>query len=380
MKPLVRTFVIIVGFLALLIILIWPMAPVWQKLGLKPYCISGNWPNIEITTCSNQLVETSPPVYLPAGSTDGPIPLIVDDDGSPDGIVALLFLLSNPNYDIHAVTISYGEAHPEVFAGHVAMILAAFGWPDIPVGYGMDAPLEGDNSFPDSWRERSNQFWGISIPDAAHPTTPVPAPELIVSTVLASDQPVTIFVSGAHTNLAQALRLDPRIAENIHEVFIMGGSIDVPGNIHSVWPEFDNTTAEWNIWVDPLAASEVFNSGLDLHQVPLDATGQVIWSRADIRKWDKNYSPKSSLAADLGQMMLDISQFDGVYVWDLTTAALASLPALCPEVSMGLEVVTAAGPDQGRTRQVDRIPNVTVCLNPDSLKVKSLVQTLFQYP
>lgn len=371
---------IILGVLILLLILIWPMAPVWQELGLRPICIRGKWPNLEVTSCTNQMDQPLPSISMPTISPDGPVPLILDDDGSPDGTAALMFLLRNPYYDIRAVTISYGEAHPEHFAQHIAEILAAFGQRDIPVGFGIDAPLEGSNSFPEPWRDGSDKFWNISTPEASNPTTPVPAPELIVSTVLASDQPVTIIVSGAHTNLAQALRLDPSIVENIREVFIMGGSVNIPGNIHSDWPEFQNTTAEWNIWVDPLAASEVFNSGLLLHLMPLDATSQVTWSKADISRWEENSSPESALAADLVRMMLNVYGVDRVYVWDMVTAAQATLTTLCPEISMGMEVVTKPGPDQGRTRQVDQIPNVSVCLEPDSIKVKSLVQALFQNP
>jgi len=342
MKPVIRILLVIFGILVLLIILIWPMAPIWQKLGFTPFCISGDWPNLNITSCPNQLVEMPQPMSQPTVSPEGPIPLIIDDDGSPDGTVALLFLLRNPNFELRAVTISYGEAHPEIFSRHIADILAAFGQPDIPVGFGLDRPLEGSNSFPDSWREGSNNFWGIPIPEASNPTVPVPAPELIVSTVLASDRPVTIIVSGAHTNLAQALRLNPGIVENIRDVFIMGGSVDVSGNIHSDWPEFENTTAEWNIWVDPLAASEVLNSGLNLHLMPLDATGKVSWSRMDVREWDENGSPNSILAIDLVQMMFDISGTDHAYVWDLVTAAQASMSEICPEVPLGLEVVTSA--------------------------------------
>ena len=72
---------------------------------------------------------------------------------------------------------------------------------------------------------------------------------------------------------------------------MMGGSIYVPGNIESDWPEIHNSVAEWNIWVDPLAANEVFASGLPLHLVPLDATDQVTWTEADARAWKRSGQP-----------------------------------------------------------------------------------------
>jgi hypothetical protein len=51
------------------------------------------------------------PRPLPTLSGQGPVPIIVDDDGSPDGMVALLYFLRNPLFEVKAVTISCGEAH-----------------------------------------------------------------------------------------------------------------------------------------------------------------------------------------------------------------------------------------------------------------------------
>ena len=374
-----RIILIIVGVVAFLLILIWPMAPLWEKLGAEPVCIGGEWPNLKLTDCpSREVAVTSVP--LPEPGADGPIPLIVDDDGSPDGSIALLYFLRNPLFDVRAVTVSYGEAHPEKFAPHVAQILAAFGRADIPVGYGSDAPLEGANAFPESWREASDGFWGMTLPQTADATEPVPAAQLIIETVKKSDQPVTIFVSGSHTNLAEALRIDPDITANIRDVFIMGGSVNIPGNIHSDWPELDNETAEWNIWVDPLAASEVFSSGLPLHLIPLDATRQVVWKRSDLPGWKSEDSAESELAGDLLQWMLDNWSRDGVYIWDLVAAVQATDLTACPEKSQALEVVTAPGPEQGRTKIVDQRPNVSVCLEPDPGFIKSLAASVFQQP
>ena len=111
--------------------------------------------------------------------------------------------------------------------------------------------------------------------------------KLLTRTVTESDQPVTLFISGALTNLAQALRMDPGIKENIAAVYIMGGAVYVPGNINGLLPDTKNMVAEWNIFADPLAASEVFASGLKLYLVPLDATNQVNLTVKETRAWRK---------------------------------------------------------------------------------------------
>ena len=54
------------------------------------------------------------------------IPLIVDDDGSQDGMTALAFMLANPKFDVQAVTISQGIANPPTFASNLAKMLRNF--------------------------------------------------------------------------------------------------------------------------------------------------------------------------------------------------------------------------------------------------------------
>jgi inosine-uridine nucleoside N-ribohydrolase len=372
--------VIILGVLALFIILIWPMAPVWVKLGAKPLCIQDSGSGLKLVPCPGQEVATVAPFTLPTPGVDGPIPVIVDDDGSPDGMIAMLYFLRNPLFDVRAVTISYGEAHPGKFAPLLANVLASFGnHADISIGYGSDTPLEGTNAFPEPWRDASDDFWGHPPANPAS-QKPVPAAQLIVDAVRNSPQPVLVFVSGSHTNLAEALRLDPTITKNIRGVYIMGGAVNVPGNIHSDWPAFDNEVAEWNIWADPLAAKEVFTSGLELHLVPLDATRQVTWTRDDLPGWESSSSAESDLAASLLKWMLDNWSRDGVYIWDLVAAVQATDLGTCTEAPMALDILTAPGPDQGRTLAVDGTPNTSVCLEPDPARIKSVVLSVFQQP
>ena len=185
-----------------------------------------------------------------------------------------------------------------------------------------------------------------------------------------------VFVSGNHTNLAEALRLDPGIAEHIREVHIMGGSIRTPGNIKHDWPAIDNSVAEWNIWVDPLAADEVFASGLSLHLMPLDATNQIVWTQADARYWADSGTPAGALAGDLLQWMLDSWSSKGVYIWDLATAVEATDPAFCPEVPLAVDIFVAPGPDQGQTVITDQAPNVSVCLDPDPGQIQAFARAV----
>ena len=364
---------IALGALALIFILLGPAAPLFVRLGVKPICIQGDLPNLQIVPCPD-LAEsqlTSTPITLPTPAETTPIPIIVDDDGSPDGIIALLYFLRHPHYEVQAVTISPGEAHPDLFASHVTRLLAAVGRAEIPVGVGRATPLEGDNAFPDPWRQASDEFWGLSLPEAAPGAGPQPAAELIVDTLSAAQRPTAVFVSGPHTNLAEALRLDPSIGEDIREILVMGGSIYKPGNIASDWPAIDNRAAEWNIWVDPVAAWEVLAAGLPVQLMPLDGTNQVLWSDSDARAWASSGTPEGSIAADLLRRMLDSWSVEEAYIWDLAAAVATTDGQLCPEVTLALDIELEAGPEQGRTFVLDGPANAGVCLEPDPDRVRA---------
>ncbi|MEN8235761.1 MAG: nucleoside hydrolase [Actinomycetota bacterium] len=310
-----------------------------------------------------------------------PIPVIWDDDGSPDGVIALLALLADPAYQVKAITISCGEAHPEVFAENLTRMLARLGREGVPVAAGRPTPLEGTNAFPEPWRAATDEFWGIDLPPATQEADPAGAAQLIVDTVNTSAEPVMIFLTGNHTNVAEALRLDPSMADRIAVVEIMGGAIAVSGNIASDWVGIPNEVAEWNIWVDPVAADEVFRSSIPLRLVPLDATNHVVWTEADAATWESSGSLEGEMAAEVLRWMLASWFPDGVYAWDVVALADMARGDVCEHTDLAIHVDTAPGNEQGRTI-VDHgeSPNTSVCLLPDPEATKALIAAAFQTP
>ena len=320
----------------------------------------------------------TPPVTPGAPRAPGTVlPVLFDDDGSQDGTAALAYLLSHPGVSLRAITVSYGEAHPDVFVQHIARKLDELGVEGIPLGAGQDAPLAGSNAFPDWLRESSDSFGGLPIPNADQTYPVQDAAELIVATVNAAPQPITIFVSGPQTNLAQALRLDADIAEKIAGVTIMGGAVYVPGNIQAVAPESDNEVAGWNIYADPQAAKEVFASGLPLRLVPLDATNQVTLNAEEIEPWREG-GATAAFAVEIYERWLEKFGGRDAATWDLMTAAIMVDPSLCGFASLSLDVVTVDGATSGQT-VVDEggTPNVDVCLSPDAGRIKESFRDVF---
>jgi purine nucleosidase len=87
--------------------------------------------------------------------------------------------------------------------------------------------------------------------------------DVIIDLVTASPGEITLVALGPLTNLALAVRREPRLARRVHEVVVMGGSF-TRGNV--------TPAAEFNIFVDPEAAAIVFGAGWPLTIVGLDVT------------------------------------------------------------------------------------------------------------
>ena len=141
---------------------------------------------------------------------------------------------------------------------------------------GRETPLKGDHVFPQSWRDNVDALAGISIPSNSSRPQSQDAAELIASTIGDAGEDLEIIALGPLTNLAEAFLVDPSLAEEIEQIYIMGGAFSVPGNVSDA-PEtgINNDAAEWNIYVDPHAAAIVVASGAQITFVPLDASNHV---------------------------------------------------------------------------------------------------------
>ena len=96
-------------------------------------------------------------------------------------------------------------------------------------------------------------------PEAAH------AVDWLVATLLARPpDSVTLVPVGPLTNIALALRRAPDVAVRIRRIVLMGGGFFEGGNM--------SPAAEFNILVDPEAATVVFGAGVELAAVPIDCT------------------------------------------------------------------------------------------------------------
>ena len=300
---------------------------------------------------------------IPASAQDAtePIPLIIDTDMGADDWMALLYLLKSPAVSVEAITIS-GTGVATCDAGtEIALgILSLMDVVNVPVSCGSETPLQGEDTFPTEWRVTSSTAANLGLPDGDEPAD-ADAVTLLTSVIESSSDNVTILTLGPLTNLGTALQATPELVEKIDMVYIIGGALQVPGSGISR----NNTTAEWNFYLDPLAAELVFDSGASITLIPLDATNRVPVTEDFVENFDLS---RATAEADFVYNVLAGNE-EGIqggwyFFWDPFAAAVVTDPSL---VSVQREpvMVIREGRHTGRTVVNTSGAEMFIALNPD---------------
>jgi inosine-uridine nucleoside N-ribohydrolase len=300
-------------------------------------------------------------------------PILIDTDAGTDDLMAIAFLASHPDVRIEAVTVVNGLAHPEAGARNIVRLLDLAGRKDTPVFAGRSTPLEGKAEFPAEWRRISDDLPGVKLPAASRQPESQPAAGYLVERLKDHARPVRILALGPLTNLAEALKREPSTASAIEELVIMGGALRVPGNLGDGGVfKTNNTTAEWNIFVDPLAARIVFRSSIPIRLIPLDATNKVPVDPAFLAKFKTG--ARSPLARVVAQVLeSDRSFIEGgfFYAWDPLAAVALLHPAVVKTTKLHIDVRQDT-PEAGRTVQAPGRPNARVALDADAAAWRKL--------
>lgn len=190
------------------------------------------------------------------------LPCIIDTDVGPDDLLGLAYLLANPDLHIEAITVCNGLCRPERGAENILRVLALFERKDIEVLIGRSTPLKGNTSFPKEWCRLSESLEGVSLPEIHLPSSFASATEYLVKRMAEYDRPLRILTFGPLTNIAEAFQEFKGRKTAIEEIMIMGGAFDVRGNLYD-FDEFvaPNDVAEWNIFIDPVAAEWYIRNG-----------------------------------------------------------------------------------------------------------------------
>jgi inosine-uridine nucleoside N-ribohydrolase len=150
---------------------------------------------------------------------------------------------------------------------------------DIRVAAGAPEPLE--RRLVTATSHGQNGLGGVDFPAPTIRPVDEPARDIIETIVSGSPGEVSIIALGPLTNIARVLRNSPTVAQQIQEIVLMGGSLS-GGNMTPV--------AEFNMYVDPEAASIVFGCGIPLTMVGLDVTRKCLLTEEHLRTLEKGDS------------------------------------------------------------------------------------------
>ncbi len=242
------------------------------------------------------MVATAPAVAQPAQK------IIFDTDFAfppQDDAMALFFVLNSPELDILGITTVAGNRSVNVATADVLKILEVTNRTEIPVYQGAAAPLLHKGT---EWDTKRHGGWYANEPARQPPGGFASSKKLesqgaidyLVETVMKNPGQVTILAIGPLTNIAMAMRMEPRFAGNVRQMVIMGGAIaslpDGGGN--------HTPNAEFNFYVDPEAAQIVLRSGIPIVLSPLNVSRKARFTKESYDKIVAADTPITRLVRD----------------------------------------------------------------------------------
>ncbi|NGY59231.1 nucleoside hydrolase [Lentzea sp. NEAU-D13] len=189
--------------------------------------------------------------------------IIVDADPGIDDALALYYLRAQPDTEVVAIGTVHGNVPVDVATANALRLTERLNI-DAPVAMGAAKPL----AQPLMTAEDVHGPDGLGGCAGDTPTSThveQSAAEQLADLARQAPGELSLLAIGPLTNVALALQIEPRLPQLLDQVVVMGGALNVPGNITSY--------AEANFWHDPEAADLVLGAGFEnLTIVGLDVT------------------------------------------------------------------------------------------------------------
>ena len=150
--------------------------------------------------------------------------IILDCDPGHDDAVAILLALGNPEIELLGVTTVGGNQSLEKVTYNARAVLEKAHATDVAVYAGCDRPIVRPQEVAASIHGESG-LDGVELPVPTRPLEQKHAVNYIVETIMASEPgTITLVPTGPLTNIAMAVRMEPRIVERVKEVVLMAAA------------------------------------------------------------------------------------------------------------------------------------------------------------
>ena len=292
--------------------------------------------------------------------------VIIDTDPGIDDAQAILFALLCGRFEIDAVTSVFGNVPAELAAANALRLLDLAGRSDLPVYVGAGEPLVQRRLFFAPAVHGENGFGNVELPLPDRPPAAGYAAVELARRAVEAPGKITILGLGPLTNVALAMRLEPRFAGGVKEIIFMGGIVLGPGNVSAV--------ATANMLNDPEAAKVVLGAGIPLTMVGQDVTR---WVRISAERRERMRRVGSRIAEFLYRITgfyADAYTREGIPgfpVHDLLVMAYALRPQLFETKRLPVDVDVESSLTRGMTvadfrTYTEKPANVRVCMKADA--------------
>jgi purine nucleosidase len=181
---------------------------------------------------------------------------------------------------------------------------------------------------------------GATLPPAAASPAAGHAVDYIIDTVGTAPGEITLVATGPLTNIALAVRREPRLADWVRGFVIMGGSAG-RGNV--------TPAAEYNIWADPEAAAVVFRAGWTVTMLGLDVTLRTGANEAVLQRMSELGPLGTELLRPALEQYRSVREPGGPPVHDVCAVAWVAQPELFGLVPARVQVELAGQLTAGMT-------------------------------
>ena len=214
--------------------------------------------------------------------------IILDCDPGHDDAVAIMMAAVHPAVELLGITVVAGNQTLEKTVSNALKICQHLNI-DVPVYPGCPRPIVAAPRYAGFIHGKSGLDGPVFAPlnrkaEEQH------AVNYLIDTLMNSDGDITVVTTGPQTNLAMAMRLQPRICDKIREIVMMGGAIGA-GNV--------TPAAEFNILADPEAARIVFECGRPIVMCGLDVTRKVLCYQSVIDRMNRLNNKAATLFKDM---------------------------------------------------------------------------------
>ncbi|MEA5012739.1 MAG: nucleoside hydrolase [Angelakisella sp.] len=255
--------------------------------------------------------------------------IILDTDigTDVDDAMAVALAALSPELQVEGITTVYGDV--DLRARMVVKILKLLGREDIPVMAGVRDVLLRNR--PIWWLGHEGEGL-LEQGDEALTYDKRHAVDFIIETVMNNPGEITLIAIGPFTNIAIALAREPRVADYVKQIIIMGGSTRLGGNGAELEP------VDHNLSRDPESGALLFASGAPIVMCGYDVTRQVLVGWPEIAQLEATGDRLNLAMARMMRRWFDYWKRDFTAMNDPLCVALAFDSTLCSGKKMNVTV------------------------------------------